>query len=74
MKAKLVSVDCSEAPKAVLLVAKGPRTLKLRTQDFKSLIVMGADKFSCDWKDVAVSVNYRADAKGGGDLVSVEVQ
>jgi tetratricopeptide (TPR) repeat protein len=74
LKAKLVSVDCSEAPKAVLLVTKGPRTLKLRTADYKALVVSGADKFSCYWKDVAVSVNYRADAKGGGDLVSVEVQ
>jgi tetratricopeptide (TPR) repeat protein len=74
LKAKLLSVDCSEAPKAVLLVAKGPRTLKLRTPDYKSLVILGADKFSCDWRDVAVNVNYRADAKGGGDLVSIEVQ
>jgi tetratricopeptide (TPR) repeat protein len=74
LKAKLLSVDCSEAPKAVLLVAKGPKTLKLRTRDYKSLVVLGADKFSCDWKDQPVSVNYRGDAKGGGDLVSIEVQ
>jgi hypothetical protein len=58
----------------VLLVAKGPRTLKLRTPDYKSLVVSGADKFSCDWKDLAVSVNYRAGTKADGDLVSVEVQ
>jgi tetratricopeptide (TPR) repeat protein len=74
LKGKLVSVDCSQAPAATLSVSKGARTLKLRTPDYKSLVVLGADKFSCDWKDVAVSVNYRADAKGGGDLVSVEVQ
>jgi hypothetical protein len=37
-------------------------------------VMMGADKLSCDWKDVQVSVNYRADTEGGGDLVSVEVQ
>jgi tetratricopeptide (TPR) repeat protein len=74
LKAKLLSVDCSDAPKAVLLVAKGPRTLKLRTPDYKSLVVSGADKFSCDWKDLAVSVNYRAGTKADGDLVSVEVQ
>jgi len=74
LKGRLLSIDCSEAPKAVLLVAKGPRTLKLRTADYKALVVSGADKFSCDWKDVAVSVNYRAGTKGDGDLVSVEVQ
>jgi tetratricopeptide (TPR) repeat protein len=74
LKAKLVSIDCSDAPKAVLLITKGPRTLKLRTSDYKSLVILGADKFSCDWKDRPVSVNYRAGAKGDGDLVSIEVQ
>jgi len=58
----------------VLRVSKGTTTIKLRTPDYKSLVVLGADKFSCDWKARAVSVNYRADAKGGGDLVSIEVQ
>jgi hypothetical protein len=74
MKAKLLSVDCSQTPAAILLVSKGATTLKLRTPDYKSLVVMGADKFSCEWANRPVSVNYRADAKGGGDLVSVEVQ
>lgn len=74
LKGKLVSVDCSANPEAVLIVSKGPRTLKLRTSDYKSLVVMGADKFSCDWKDVAVNVNYRASGKAEGDLVSIEVQ
>src|SRR5207248_305366 len=48
LKAKLLSVDCSQAPSAILLVSKGAATLKLRTPDYKSLIVMGDDKFSCD--------------------------
>jgi tetratricopeptide (TPR) repeat protein len=74
LKAKLLSVDCSQAPSAILLVSKGAATLKLRTPDYKSLVVMGADKFSCEWTNRPVNVNYRADAKGGGDLVSVEVQ
>jgi hypothetical protein len=74
LKGKLVSVDCSQAPEAVLLVSKGQRKLKLRTPDYKSLLVMGTDKFSCDWKDVPVSVNYRASKAGEGDLVSIEVQ
>jgi len=74
LKVKLISIDCSEAPKAVLLVAKGPKTLKLRTPDYKSLVVMGTDKFSCDWTNIPVSVNYRAGTKADGDLVSIEVQ
>jgi tetratricopeptide (TPR) repeat protein len=74
LKGKLVSVDCSRAPAAVVLVSKGPRTLKLRTADYKSLLVMGADKFSCDWKDLPINVNYRAGGKAEGDLVSIELQ
>jgi tetratricopeptide (TPR) repeat protein len=72
--AKLISVDCSQTPAAVLTVSKGTKTLKLHTPNYNSLVMMGADKLSCDWKDVQVSVNYRADTEGGGDLVSVEVQ
>jgi len=74
LKAKLLSVDCSQPPAAVLLISKGTQTLKLRAPDYNTLVLMGADKFSCDWKDLPVSVNYRASAKGGGDLVSVELR
>jgi hypothetical protein len=37
--------------------------LKLRTPDYKSLPLIGADAFSCAWNDRAVSVNYKP---GGG--------
>ena len=74
LKGKLVSVDCSQAPAAVLQISKGARTLKLRTSDYKSLLVMGADKFSCDWKGIPASVNYRASKSGEGDLVSIQVE
>jgi tetratricopeptide (TPR) repeat protein len=74
VKGKLVSVDCSQPPVAVLTVVSGSKTLKLRTPDFKSLTVIGADAFSCTWENRRVSINYRASGKTGGDLVSVEVQ
>jgi tetratricopeptide (TPR) repeat protein len=74
VKGKLVSVDCSQPPTAVLTVVSGSKTLKLRTSDFKSLTLIGADTFSCAWENRRVSINYRAKGKTGGDLVSVEVQ
>jgi Flp pilus assembly protein TadD len=74
VKGRLVSVDCSQPPAAVLTVVSGNKTLKLRTHDFKSLTVIGADSFSCTWQNRRVSINYRAAGKSGGDLVSVEVQ
>jgi tetratricopeptide (TPR) repeat protein len=72
-KGTLVSVDCSHAPAAVVTVNTG-RALKLRVADYKSLLVMGEDQFSCDWKNRKVAVNYKAGTGGEGDLVSLEVQ
>ncbi|HSY66638.1 MAG TPA: tetratricopeptide repeat protein [Terriglobales bacterium] len=74
VKGKLIAVDCTQPPSAILTVAAGARVLKLRTQDYKSLTLIGADAFSCDWKTRAVAVNYRAGGATDGDLVSLEVQ
>jgi tetratricopeptide (TPR) repeat protein len=74
LKGKLVSVDCAPAPAAVLTVTSGTKTMKLRTENFKSLLLIGADEFSCGWKDRPVAVNYKAGGKANGDLVSLELQ
>ena len=71
LKGKLLSVDCSQPPAAVLLVADGKRTLRLRAADYNAIAVIGG-QFSCGWKDVNVDVNYRAGGKADGDIVSVE--
>ena len=71
---RLVGVDCSQSPAAVLTVVSGGTALKLRTQDYKSLPLIGADEFSCAWNNRAVSVNYRPGGAGDGDLVSLEVK
>ena len=73
-KGKLISVDCSQPPSAVLTVSAGARTLKLKTPDYKSLTLIGADQFSCAWANQAVSVNYKAGGKADGDLVSLEMR
>jgi hypothetical protein len=69
-----VGVDCSQSPAAVLTVSSGGVVLKLRTPDYKSLLLIGADAFSCEWSNRAVSVNYKAGGISDGDLVSVEVR
>jgi len=73
-KGLLVSVDCSRAPTAILLVNTGARAMKLRASDYKSLLVIGEDGLSCDWKNRRVAVNYRPGGMADGDLVSVEMQ
>jgi tetratricopeptide (TPR) repeat protein len=74
LKGKIVSVDCSHAPSAILTVSGGAKVLKLRTDNYKSLMVMGAEDFSCEWKGRTVAVNYRAGGTADGDLVSVELE
>ena len=74
LKGRLVSVDCTSAPAAILTVAVGTKMMKLRTESYKSMLVIGADQFSCDWKNRPVSANYKAGGKVDGDLVSLEIQ
>jgi tetratricopeptide (TPR) repeat protein len=74
LQGRLVDVDCSQSPAAVLTVTSGGVVLKLRTADYKSLLLIGADTFSCEWNNRSVSVNYRPRGASDGDLVSVEVR
>jgi tetratricopeptide (TPR) repeat protein len=72
LKGKIVNSDCSKPPEAMVTILSGMTTYKLHASDYKSLLVIGEDQFSCDWKNRLVSVNYRAVGKNGGELVSIE--
>jgi hypothetical protein len=74
VKGRLVSVDCSKSPVAILTVNSGSGLLRLRTADFRSILLIGADDFSCDWRNREVTVNYKASAGSQGDLVSLELR
>jgi tetratricopeptide (TPR) repeat protein len=74
MKGKLVASDCAKPPEAIVTVLAGMKTYQLHTSDYKSMLVIGEEQFSCEWKNRIVSVNYRAIGSNGGELVSVEVQ
>ena len=72
LKGKIVNSDCSKPPEAMVTILSGMTTYKMHASDYKSLLVIGEDQFSCDWKNRLVSVNYRAVGKNGGELVSIE--
>src|SRR3984957_7568226 len=74
LKGRLAAVDCSHAPAAVLTVIAENATLKLRAADYKSVLLIGADDFSCDWRDLQVTVNYKPSGAKNGDLVSLEMR
>jgi hypothetical protein len=74
LKGKIVSSDCSKPPEATVTILSGMTTYKLHASDYKSLLVIGEDQFSCEWKNRVVSVNYRAVGKHEGELVSIETR
>ncbi len=74
VRGRLVAVDCSNAPAAVLTVHSENGTLKLRSADYKNLLLIGADDFSCDWRDRQVTANYKPRGTGDGDIVSLEMR
>jgi tetratricopeptide (TPR) repeat protein len=74
LRGKIVSSDCSKAPEAAITVLSGMTTYMLHASDYKSLLVIGEDKFSCEWANRLVSVNYRATGKRTGEVVSLEVR
>jgi hypothetical protein len=74
LKGKIVSSDCSKPPDATVTVLSGMTTYKFHTSDYKSLVVIGEDQFSCAWTNRLVSVNYRAAGEHDGEIVSLEVR
>jgi len=74
VKGRLVSIDCSKSPAAMVLVRSDAGTLKLRVADYKSLLLIGANDFSCEWRDLPVTANYKPRSGSDGDLVSLEVR
>ena len=74
LKGKIVSSDCSKPPEATVTILSGMITYSMHASDYKSLVVIGQDQFSCDWKNRLVSVNYRAVGKNAGELVSIEIR
>jgi hypothetical protein len=74
VQGRLLAVDCSQAPTAILTVTSEGAQLKLRAGDYKSLLLIGADDFSCSWRDRKVSVNYKPGGLADGDVVSLEMR
>jgi len=74
VRGRLLAIDCSKSPQAILTVSSDAGTLKLRAADFRALLLIGADDFSCDWRDRQVTVNYKPAGGNDGDLVSLEMR
>jgi len=74
LKGVLVDIDCSQSPAAILTVSAQGMEKKFRAGDYKSLLLIGADDFSCEWHGRQVTVNYKPGGLADGDLVSLEMR
>ncbi len=74
MKGVLISVDCSAAPAATITISSRGKKWKMLAPQSKKLVLIGADEFSCSWKNRKVSVNYRKSGDDQGNLVSMELE
>lgn len=73
LNGKIVAVDCSAAPAAVLTVLSSGKMYHLHVADRQKLVLINADSFSCEWKNVKASANYRDSGDLQGELVSLEL-
>jgi tetratricopeptide (TPR) repeat protein len=74
LKGKLVKVDCSAPPAAVLTVTSAAKTWKMKVADTRAAVVIGADSFSCAWSNQTVALNFHETGDGEGTVMSVEIQ
>jgi len=74
IKGKVVAVDCSASPQAVLTLDVGAKSIKVHVADSAHVELIGADEFSCDWAGRSIAVNYHERLDGEGDVVSLEMQ
>src|SRR5581483_4063567 len=74
LKGRLAAVNCDSAGGATLNVTSGGKSWRMQVKDRGKLVLIGAEQFSCEWKNMPVNVNYRPSGSTGGDVVSLEVQ
>jgi len=73
-KGVVTVVDCSSSPAATLTVVSGKKSWKMQVADSAHVLLIGADQFSCSWKQQKVAINYRETGDTVGNVVSIEIQ
>ncbi len=74
LKGTLLTVDCSSQPAATLSLTSAGKTWHMQIADRAKVVLIGAEQFSCGWKNVKVAVNYKNSGALQGDIISLELQ
>ena len=71
-KGKVVKVECSE-DSAELTLQSGSKQMHMHVRNTKSVAIIGADKFSCDWRNQPVAINYSILGENNFSVISIEL-
>ena len=72
MKGRIIAVECGVASGATISVNSAGRTWQMHVADRSTIVLIGASRFDCNWRDAEVSINYKRSGNLQGDLVSLE--
>ena len=73
LKGEIVAVDCSKSPMATLTVLSKGKSWVMFSRDVQKLMLIGIENFDCNWRNTKASVNYRVQADGRGEMISLEI-
>jgi hypothetical protein len=73
LKGEVLAVDCSKSPIVTLTVWSKGKAWVMYSTNVHQLMLIGVENFSCNWSNVKASVNYRLQADGRGELISLEI-
>jgi tetratricopeptide (TPR) repeat protein len=74
IKGTLANADCATPPSVILTVVSGEKIWKMTVADRNHLVLIGADNFSCSWRNQKVAINYRETNNGEASVISLEIQ
>ncbi len=73
LKGDLIAVDCTKSPMVTITVSAKGKNWVMYSRDVQKLMLIGVENFSCDWTNKKASVNYRLQADGRGEIISLEI-
>lgn len=71
-KGKIVKIECS-GDSADLTLQSGSKQMHLHVPNTKSVALIGADKFSCGWRNQPVAINYSILGENEFSVISIEL-
>lgn len=71
-KGKIVKVECT-GESANLLLETGSQRLAMHVRSTQTVALIGADKFSCNWHNQPVAINYSILGENDFSVISIEL-